>query len=184
MFFQEFFAGWLSSAGWHVSPPSAPDPHATGTMTDALRKKGFSLFAPGVDLPVPPITLADARAVLVSQHGIVVMPGEDMPEPSLGAAAARLRGVGATILMPREKPQFDLDVSLTGLRDLHYTILQPEQPPALGFWVPSDGHPLRLVRGWDGDMVTYGCEGRTHTIKIKSFHKWRHERKAVHREVL
>lgn len=183
MFFQDLAAAWLRRCGCTVFDPGQrlppPAPAECVAVLDAAG--GYVVLPPGGTLPI-----GLCKTTLALQGYTVHLPGETCPVPeiTLNAAVDRLEAAGCRVLMPGQAPPFNADDAVLRLRGCRYTVLPPEEPPALGFWVPTDGHPLRLVRHVDGDIVTYGCQGHMHAVKIGSFARWRRDRKAVHRDIL
>lgn len=161
---QSLATGYLRAKGCFVYLAGTPDPQASATMAAALRERGFRLFAPGVDLPAPAITLADARAVFEAQH--------------------------YTVLEPGQEPDITLNQACRVVKAADLVILHPEQPPALGWWdakppAKSDDpvHPSRDVLNVLDGIVSYVKAGspQVHTCKIGGFHKWRRDAHATHR---
>lgn len=163
-FLDRWAMAWLTAHGCRVAEPGTPDPADPAVAAKMLREKGFRLFAPGVDLPVPPVTLADARTALEGQH--------------------------YTVLEPGEEPLYGLDRADAALKAAGYKVFPPEQPPELGWWddkLPDSSsdpaHPSRDVLSVLDGIVSYVKAGspQVHTCKIGGFHKWRRDAHATHR---
>ena len=160
MFFQDLFAGWLAGAGWITLPPGTPDPREPAVAMAMLRDQGCKVFARGIEPPVPAISLDDAKAVLESQHAIVLMPGETLP--------------------------FDVDAAVAGLKARRWNVMHPIHLPELGLWQPADPvkHLPRHVVSVDGATVHFMHAGEGEHCSLLSFWGWRKRVNATHRPTL
>lgn len=155
-FLDRWAVAWLSSHGFRVAEPGTPDPADPAVAAKNLRGAGYRIFAPGVDLPVPPLTVADAKAALEGQH--------------------------YTVLEPGEEPLYGLDRAVAALKAADYTVMPPRPAPEIGLWATEDGtHLDRWVLSISGDTVNYASGAEAHSCAINSFWKWRSKHKATHR---
>ena len=151
--FERLATDYLRGKGCFVYPAGTPDPAEPVVAAKSLRDAGFRVFAPGVDLPVPPITLADARVALESQK--------------------------FTVLEPGEEPIYGLDRAAAALKTAGYKVFPPEQPPKIGWWVPNDkAIQSRHVVGVDGSDVLYRQEDDLRRCRIHTFASWERKTKA------
>ncbi len=81
-FINRWCAGWLAHAGYRIAEPGTPDPAEPAVAAKMLCAAGWTLFAPGIEPPVPPVTLEHAKQVCEA-HDHRVFPPRD--PPALGA---------------------------------------------------------------------------------------------------
>lgn len=153
-FIDRWCAGWLRSSGHRVSDPGTPDPADPRVAAPMLRAAGWTLFAPGIEPPVPAMAAADAELAL-SAAGFTVLPPGEVAPVSLDRAKEVLHAAGMTVLPPIHQPNF-------------------------GPWVPKLGpdgavlHPTRIVDGiTPGGMVSYSVDGDVHQCRLLHFWAWR-----------
>lgn len=89
-FLDRWFADWLRASGHRVDLPGTPDPRDPNEAAKLLRHtEGWRVFAPGVDLPVQPISIEQATAVLAVTGHKVFPPREP---PALGPWVPTVKG--------------------------------------------------------------------------------------------